>query len=114
MVLSAIEERRATWKDINHINLIRTQYSNKIVVHSPSQAIIAPSSKSGRNNVQSGNTKPCRKFNSGKCQFEGHHTFNGVTYKHNCNFCYQQGKQFNHAEVNCNNKNARTIIHSHT
>ena len=48
--------------------------------------------------------KPCRTFNSREFQFEGHHTFNGVTYKKNCNFCYKQGKKFNHAEVNCNNK----------
>ena len=46
VVLSVIEERQATWEDINHINLIRTQFSNKIVVHLHSQSIIAPSSNS--------------------------------------------------------------------
>ena len=40
-VLSAIEERRAIWEDIIHINLIRTQYSHKVIVHLPGKASIA-------------------------------------------------------------------------
>ena len=87
MVLSDIEEQQVTWEDLNHINLIRTQYSHKFIVHSPGKASIAPGSNISKNNVQNSNSKPCRKFNSGVCQFEGHQTFNGLTYKHNCNFC---------------------------
>ena len=34
VVLAAIEERRATWEDIIHINLIRNQYSSKLTIHS--------------------------------------------------------------------------------
>ena len=41
VVLSAIEEIRATWEDISHINLIRTQYSHKVIVPSPGKASVA-------------------------------------------------------------------------
>ena len=36
VVLYAIEEQRATLEDISHMNLIRTQYSHKVIIVVPS------------------------------------------------------------------------------
>ena len=44
---------------------------------------------------------PCQYFNKGICNNQATHENKGVTYKHICSKCYQTGKQFPHAAIEC-------------
>ena len=79
-----VEEGRLSWNDATQWSLNRLSASQVALVISRTSP-----------HLQKGRT--CKFYNENSCSHEGHH---GV-YKHNCAYCWRQGKTNNHPETKC-------------
>ncbi len=100
VVLSHIEEGRASWNNLETINAIRRAFTQKSYSNN--------SYASGKNNIKATNikqgnkVKPCTGFQNGSCTLESMHVKEGVSLKHICVHCFTTlGKQFNHPSSAC-------------
>ena len=94
LLLCEMERGSLQWKDADRIDRIRRAHAQK---HVPNK----------QNWGQNDNRKPwfCKKFQTNTCSFQRDHETNGKLHKHICAFCLAKGKQLNHSEKNCTNKN---------
>lgn len=104
LILSYIEEGKASWDDLPMIQALRESYtlrsqSVKASTHSVPSVHTQAKSKPGNDR-----TRICRNYNIGACTREGSHVSNGITYSHFCNFCNQNGSRFAHTELECKKK----------
>ena len=79
-----VEEGLLSWAD-------STQWAiNRL---SASQAALA---QPQIHSASSSTKRPCKFFNEASCSHENHHG----SYSHICAYCYKQGKQLSHPEIN--------------
>ena len=104
-VFLALEQGRVTWRDAQKIRDIRAEAIEG------STRLQEDDSSSRQSTSQPAAPKPkqtryCNNFNKGECAFDKqtHQSSRGVV-SHICRFCFtKQGKEFHHAEIECNNK----------
>ena len=53
---------------------------------------------------------PCTYFNQGTCSHNKTHDSKGVRYTHVCSYCFANGKNFRHPEVECKNKGKKSHV----
>ena len=132
VVLTAVEEGRADWTDLDGINTMRKQYlmnslsSTASVSHNRSSnsntkgSFSGSSSSNSSNNFTSGGNSnsnvnsrrnkmnrhrlPCSKFNLGVCNLQSDHTDGDKPVSHICAYCFIHGFQFPHSESSCRRK----------
>ena len=82
-----VEEGRLAWSDSTQWALNRLSASQVALVN-------------GRTLSQQQKGRTCRYYNENSCTHEGHH---GI-YKHNCAYCWKQGRSNTHPETKCHLK----------
>jgi hypothetical protein len=103
-VFLALEQGRATWRDTDKIREIRTEAieGTTRLEEAPSQPAVAARATTAKPIA----TGWCADYQNGKCTFtsQTHETSRGQV-SHICAFCYRtQGKEFQHAQDVCKNK----------
>ena len=97
LILSHIEEGKATWDDLPMIQALRESYTYR------SQSVASHATRPVRTQSQvkggSGKVRICKNYNTGACVRGASHVSNGIQYNHFCNFCHQRGAKSPHTEM---------------
>ena len=106
LILSHIEEGKATWDDLPMIQALRESYtyrSQSVAPHATKPVRIQAQTKMGSDRV-----RICRNYNTGACLRGASHVSNGIQYNHFCNFCHRSGAKSPHTEMECKKKLSAT------
>ena len=107
VILESIEDGYLTWHNLEAIDRLRRDCISRVYVNQNTFTKSVVQKSPGKSGIQPvSKPKTCKHFNTGTCNQNGDHTNGNIKYKHICSFCASMGKQYTHAEQNCNKKTA--------
>ena len=104
LILSYIEEYKASWDDLPMIQPLRESYTYRSQSVKVASHAIRPVRTQTQVKLGSDKAKICKNYNTGACVKGASRVGNGIFYSHFCNFCHRNGSKFPHTEMECKKK----------